>query len=66
MTNVELEGLAYLCFFDDGSWFQVEFVSILLFCGVFLLVNGFLYSIDRNGSSQSPLGLFEIDETRLR
>ena len=25
MTNVELEGLVYLCFFDDGSWFQVEF-----------------------------------------
>ncbi|CAH3148193.1 unnamed protein product [Pocillopora meandrina] len=22
MTNVELEGLVYLCFFDDGSWFQ--------------------------------------------
>ena len=25
MSAVELEGLAYLSFFDDGSWFQVKF-----------------------------------------
>ena len=28
MSTVELEGLAYLSFFDDGSWFQVMFCFI--------------------------------------
>ena len=28
MSTVELEGLAYLSFFDDGSWFQVKFFFI--------------------------------------
>jgi len=28
MSAVEWEGLAYLCFFDDGSWFQVKFCFI--------------------------------------
>ena len=28
MSAVELEGLAYLSFFDDGSWFQVKFCFI--------------------------------------
>ena len=28
MSAVELEGLAYLSFFDDGSWFQVKFFFI--------------------------------------
>ena len=28
MSAVELEGLAYLSFFDDGCWFQVNFCFI--------------------------------------
>ena len=28
MSAFELEGLAYLSFFDDGSWFQVKFCFI--------------------------------------
>ena len=28
MSAIELEGLAYLSFFDDGSWFQVKFCFI--------------------------------------
>ena len=32
----DVEGLSYLCFFDNGSWFQVKF----LFIHILFLQNG--------------------------
>ena len=28
MCAANVEGFAYLCFFDDGSWFQVKIIGV--------------------------------------
>ena len=38
MSAVKLEGLAYLSFFDDGFWFQVNYCFILATVAVGFLV----------------------------